>query len=525
MDFSYFKNDFYVSPDSGYDGIALRDFDEESQSLDFQQQFPSLLELEDLCREAESAEQQIPDEELRNEDPVCVYLMQMGEYPRLSLKEEQVITQKIERYRREYCTQIFTSHYVQTGLMRIMNDLLMRKCRLERTINVSITNSHQKNRAMEIIRLNLATLRTLYEQNQAAYPVAFSKSQPMQLRKKLLKQMRRRDVKCRHLAYEMQVQLPIVRNLYDSLKHLFERMQVLYLELKRFENDPDAAETRNRTRKELHRLMRQAQMTPKMLKRFIEKTNKIQARYENFKRKLCSGNLRLVVSIAKNYQSHGISFLDLIQEGNTGLMKAVDKFQAYRGYRFSTYATWWIRQAVTRSAANQSRTIRVPLHVVGTMRKVREAHQKLIQQIEREPTMEEISRSTGIRLKEALTVLQMNRNLISLDQPASRYDDSVIGDFIEDTREESPVDRVNCEAIRENLNELLYDLSYREREVIRLRYGLANGHLYTLDEVGRFFALTRERVRQIEIRAIKKLQHPTRFETLAEMMPEIEIDE
>ena len=145
--------------------------------------------------------------------------------------------------------------------------------------------------------------------------------------------------------------------------------------------------------------------------------------------------------------------------------------------------------------------------------------------IEREPTMEEISRSTGIRLKEALTVLQMNRNLISLDQPASRYDDSVIGDFIEDTREESPVERVNCEAIRENLNELLYDLSYREREVIRLRYGLANGHLYTLDEVGRFFALTRERVRQIEIRAIKKLQHPTRFETLAEMMPEIEIED
>ena len=505
MDFPYFKNDFYVSPDSCYDGVAIRDYEDESQQLDFQQQFPSLLELEDLCREAESTEP-IPDEELRNEDPVCVYLMQMGEYPRLSLKEEQVITQKIERYRREYCTQIFTSHFVQTGLIRIMNELLMRKCRLERTINVSITNSHQKNRALEIIRMNLATLRTLYQQNQTAYPVAFNKSQPMQLRKKLLKQMHRRDVKCRHLAYEMQIQLPIVRNLYDSLKHLFERMQTLYLEVKRFESDPTAEETRSRMRHELHRLM-------------------LQARYENFKRKLCAGNLRLVVSIAKNYQSHGISFLDLIQEGNTGLMKAVDKFQAYRGYRFSTYATWWVRQAVTRSAANQSRTIRVPLHVVGTMRKVREAHQKLIQQIEREPTMEEISRSTGIRLKEALTVLQMNRNLISLDQPASRYDDSVIGDFIEDTREESPVERVNCEAIRENLNELLYDLSYREREVIRLRYGLANGHLYTLDEVGRFFALTRERVRQIEIRAIKKLQHPTRFETLAEMMPEIEIED
>jgi len=524
MDFPYFKNDFYSSSDSCCDEIALRDFDDESLQMDFQQQFPSLLELEDLCREAESVEQ-VSDEDFRNEDPVCVYLMQMGEYPRLSLKEELKITQKIERYRQEYCSQIFTSHFVQTGLLRIMDELLLRKCRLERTINVSITNASLKNRALEIIRLNLATLRTLYEQNQATYSQTFSKSQPMPVRRKLLKQMRRRDVKCRHLAYEMQLQLPIVRNLYESLKSIFERMQVLYLEVKRFENEASVSDSQSRMRQELHRLMRQTQMTPKMLKRFIEKTNKIQARYENFKRKLCAGNLRLVVSIAKNYQSRGISFLDLIQEGNTGLMKAIDKFQACRGYRFSTYATWWIRQAVTRSAANQARTIRVPLHVVGTMRKVREAHQKLIQQIEREPTMEEIARSTGIRLKEALTVLQMNRNLVSLDQPASRYDDSVIGDFIEDTREESPVERINCEAIRENLNELLFDLSYREREVIRLRYGLANGHLYTLDEVGRFFALTRERVRQIEIRAIKKLQHPTRFEALAEMMPDVEMEE
>ena len=324
------------------------------------------------------------------------------------------------------------------------------------------------------------------------------------------------------LTAEMQLQLSVVRSLFESLKNISEQMSVLYLEMKRFQNDPMMRDAVSRMRRELHHFMAITHQSPRMLQRFVQKTEQIQKRYEDVKRELSAGNLRLVVSIAKNYQNRGVAFIDLIQEGNTGLMRAVDKFQFQKGFKFSTYATWWIRQAISRAIVNQGRTIRVPLHVVGAMKKVREARQNLIQQIEREPTIEEMAKSSGIRLSEAMTVLQMNRNLISLDQPVNRYDESVFGDFIEDKREESPMERINCEAIRERLNDLLFDLSYREREIIRLRYGLANGHLYTLEEVGQFFELTRERVRQIEAKAIRKLQHPTRYEKLADVMIESE---
>lgn len=519
MDFPYLKDDFYSQSDSCQESMALRGLDYVSQQSDFQQRFPTLFEAEDV-----GSENEVPAETPKDDDPVYIYLTQMGEFPMLTAKEEVRIARKIERYRKDFCKQILSSSYVQNGILRILDELLLHKRRMERTINISITNARQKQRALAVITQNIETLRILAEQNRSAYSIAFSKKQAISKRKKVLVQMARRRGKCVRLTYEMQFQLSVIRGLFESLKHVSEQMTVLYLELKRHQSDPEAQNSVDRMRHEIHRLMRMTHQTPQMLQRFVQKATFFQKRYEKVKRRLSAGNLRLVVSIAKNYQNRGVSFIDLIQEGNTGLMRAVDKFQFQRGFKFSTYATWWIRQAITRAIVNQGRTIRVPLHVVGTMRKVREARQNLIQQIEREPTIEEMARSSGIRMSEAMTVLQMNRNLISLDQPVNRYDESVFGDFIEDKREESPMERINCEAIREKLNDLLYDLSYREREVIRLRYGLANGHLYTLEEVGRFFALTRERVRQIEAKAIRKLQHPTRFEKLADMMTENEME-
>ncbi|HLA92653.1 MAG TPA: RNA polymerase sigma factor RpoD, partial [Actinomycetota bacterium] len=233
---------------------------------------------------------------------------------------------------------------------------------------------------------------------------------------------------------------------------------------------------------------------------------------------LTSANLRLVVSIAKKYIGRGMSFLDLIQEGNIGLMKAVDRFQYRRGFKFSTYATWWIRQAITRAIADQARTIRIPVHMVETINKLVRIQRQLLQDLGREPTPDEIGRQMGIGPDKVREILKVSQEPVSLETPIGEEEDSHLGDFIEDSDAVVPVDAASFILLQEQLESVLHTLSEREKKVIQLRFGLLDGHPRTLEEVGREFGVTRERIRQIESKTLSKLRHPSRSQKLRDYL-------
>jgi RNA polymerase primary sigma factor len=385
----------------------------------------------------------------------------------------------------------------------------------DRTIKVSLTEQLTKEQILARMPHNLRTLEHLIKRNHEDFAKLISRTADEDERHLARRDFLRRRRKCLQLVEELSLRTRRVQPLMRQLSEFSRRMDELQARLHVIRGDETLAAERTRVRRELRDLMMLTLESPRSLRNRCQQIVKLYSQYETVKRQLSSCNLRLVVSIAKKYRNRGLSFLDLIQEGNTGLMRAVDKYEYRRGFKFSTYATWWIRQAITRAIADQARTIRIPVHMIDVLSKLRMVQRKLYQELRREPSLDEVAERSEIPIDEVRRVLDIGRSPISLDRPIGDGDECSYGDFLEDTVSDNPLRNANNGVLREKIDSLLKTLTHREREIIRLRYGLGDGYTYTLEEVGRIFKVTRERVRQIEAKAVKKLQNPVRSRHLA----------
>ncbi len=454
-----------------------------------------------------------PEEPL--DDPIRMYLMQMGQIPMLTHPQEVQAARNIQRCRHRYRMQVLAAGCALEAAAVLLQKVQEGTLRLDRTIEVAVTDAAEKRRIRARLGPNLATLKTLLDRNRREFLQVICRSKPLVQRQAIWRRLVRRRLRAARLVEELGLRTQRLQSISQTIKQAASRVQAIGTQLSELaaagHHDSEPAV---QLRRELSGILIHTQESPATLLRLVTRLKEAQTAYDEAKRRLSAGNLRLVVSIAKRYRNRGISFLDLIQEGNTGLMRAVDKFEHARGYKFSTYATWWIRQAITRAIADQSRTIRVPVHMIETMKRVHHLSREFLSEHGREPTLEELSHLANLTPEEAQCVVRVNRGPLSLDQPVGEQEDSFLADFLIDRGDGDPLGDINREGLRQRLTEVLEGLNDREREVLRLRYGLADGYTYTLEEVGDLFSVTRERVRQIEAKAVRKLQHPARCKAL-----------
>jgi RNA polymerase primary sigma factor len=447
------------------------------------------------------------------DDPVRMYLKQMGQVPLLTREQEVEISKRIEDAEIRVQDIVYRMGFVARAHLDLAQKLLDQRERFDRVIMDKKIESRE--RYMKALPRLCATIKSAAQRIDLQFVVIVKSKKPstpvLKSFEKAIAGLRAHYPK---FFYKQKITDDFVQAAEDTHRTLLHLGSEYSQHKARAKRSAEAKKKAQELAKRIHELSLRAWMVPDVFKQSYGDLRKWHRAAHKAKTEMVEANLRLVISIAKKYTNRGLSFLDLIQEGNMGLMKAVEKFEYRRGYKFSTYATWWIRQAITRSIADQARTIRIPVHMIETINKLIRVQKQLVQEYGREPSSDEIADEIQLPVERVRAVLKMAQTPISLQMPVGDSDDTSFGDFIEDKSAENPADSAAIILLKDKIKDVLESLTDRERSVLEQRFGLVDGYPRTLEEVGRQFKVTRERIRQIEAKALRKMRHPTRLRQL-----------